>query len=123
MNKRFARAHYEHEAAVAVVYVVDMAAAERRALAGAIADWDVQKLLPFQTSLAAGNNYVHIVNASAYTVETNHHTIEEGDTICYRAGGVKWELSQDSDRVTTCPGCLAKAKRIIVDHLLGEDHA
>lgn len=101
-----------------VVYVVDMREAEARVLMGSIADGDVQRLLPFQTSLGAGKTYVHIVNESAYIITTNHHEIHEGDTICARAAGADWQLDQRYT-VPTCPGCLAKAKRVIVDHLLG----
>ena len=96
----------------------EFGAAAKRVMAGLIADEDVQKRLPFQTSLGAGNNYVHIVNESLYKVKTNHHTIEEGDTLCYRLGGVKWHLADLRDAtVPTCPGCLAKAKWIIVNVL------
>ena len=102
-----------------VVYVVDMRDAEKRVLMGSIADGDVQRLLPFQTSLGAGKTYVHIVNESAYVITTNHHEIHEGDTICARAAGADWQLDQRYT-VPTCPGCLAKAKRVIVDHLLGD---
>ena len=120
--------------AKATVYIVDMRAAELRVLAGLIADGDVQKLLPFQTSLHKGTNHVHIVNKSAYTVETNYHTIEEGDSICYRAESFKHNseynvrtglgsrIYVDQYAVATCPGCLAKAKRIIVEHILEKEY-
>ena len=100
------------------VYVVDMREVERRVLAGLIADEDVQKLLPFKTRRVWGNTYVHIENASLYDVSTNHHTIGEGDTICFRSGETR--SASRKGLVPTCPGCLAKAKRIIVDHILGE---
>lgn len=103
------------------VYVVDMRAAELRVLAGLIADGDVQKLLPFHTSLGAGKNYVHIVNESAYVIRTNYHEIEEKDTICARAAGADWKLDPRYT-IPTCPGCLAKAKRIIVEHILEKEY-
>jgi hypothetical protein len=54
------------------------------------------------------------VNASAYTVETNSHYIHEDETLCKRSGGVY----RPANARPTCPGCLVKAKSIIVNHLL-----
>jgi hypothetical protein len=117
-----------------IVVVIDGDKLEREVLKGSINDSDVQRLLPFQTSLGRGAQHRHILNASAYTVETNAHFIEEGDTLCKRAaytpellgyylvGGAanqNGSLSSQAKRPTaTCPGCLAKAKSIIVNHLL-----
>jgi len=63
----------------------------------------VQRLLPFQTELRSGNNFVHIVNKGAKRVElSNGTTIHEHDTLCRRSG----RLYADA-RGLECPGCLA----------------
>ena len=95
--------------------VIDEARLEREVLKGSIADSDVQKLLPFQTKVGVGDTHYHIVNASAYVVETNAHAIYEGQTLCKRFGNL---YSVGMSQRPTCPGCLAKAKAIIVYHLL-----
>jgi hypothetical protein len=127
MNKQFAREHYAQQAAIAkaitgviqihdeTVVTIDMARLEREVLKGSIADSDVQKLLPFQTSVAVGRTESHIINESFYDVETNYHIIQRGDAICGRYSPFYRGLGGQP----TCPGCLAKSKRIIVDHLLG----
>ena len=97
--------------------VIDEARLEREVLKGSIADSDVQKLLPFQTKVGAGDTHYHIVNASAYVVETNAHAIYEGQTLCKRFGNVYGDAVSRYQQ-PTCPGCLAKAKAIIVHHLL-----
>jgi hypothetical protein len=105
-----------------IVVVIDGDKLEREVLKGSINDSDVQRLLPFQTSLGRGAQHLHILNASAYTVETNAHFIEEGDTLCKRAAYTPEFLAYYSEVIkrptATCPGCLAKAKSIIVNHLL-----
>jgi hypothetical protein len=101
---------------VATVVVIDEERLEREVLKGSIADSAVQKLLPFQTTIEAGSTKYHIVNASAYVVETNSHTIYEGQTLCKRSGERAWPTYRHTQ--PTCPGCLAKAKAIIVQHLL-----
>ena len=85
--------------------------------ANRIDDRDVQKLLPFQTKVGVGDTKYHIVNASAYVVATNAHTIYEGQTLCKRFGNVYGDAISRYQQ-PTCPGCLAKAKAIIVQHLL-----
>ena len=127
MNKQFAREHYAQQAAIAkaitgviqihdeTVVTIDMARLEREVLKGSIADSDVQKLLPFQTSVAVGRTESHIINESFYDVETNYHIIQRGDAICGRYSPFYRGLGGQP----TCPGCLAKGKGIIVDHLLG----
>jgi hypothetical protein len=99
------------------IVIIDEDRLNREVLKGSIANRDVQKLLPFQTAIGVGDTYYHIVNASAYLVETNCHTIYEGETLCKRFGNDGWS---DSARfaLPTCPGCLAKAKALIVHHLL-----
>jgi hypothetical protein len=102
---------------IETVVIIDADRLEREVLKGSIADRDVRKLLPFHTHVVAGQTHIHIQNASAYTVETNSHLIPEGETLCAKAGTV--------DRITdamrpSCPGCLVKAKAIIVNHLLGD---
>lgn len=75
-----------------------------------------------------GDNYVHIVNRSAYTVETNSHLVPEGAALCARKemfrpsadftirnNGLVIRL--DQHKTATCPGCLTKAKTVIVDYL------
>lgn len=103
---------------IATFVVVDMGRVEREVLKGSIADSDVQKLLPFHTMPGWGKNFIHIVNRSAYIVETNNHIIREGETLCKRAGGAAHPYYGESIFETaTCPGCLAKGKSIIVNHL------
>jgi hypothetical protein len=89
--------------------------AVRDVLKRSIDDASVQKLLPFQTGVEAGYTYNHIVNASAYTVAIDKHRIVEGQTLCARAGG---SFRTHRDAKPTCPGCLAEAKSIIVEHLI-----
>jgi hypothetical protein len=100
---------------VATLVIIDADRLEREVLRDSIADADVQKLLPFFTDVSAGDNYFHIVNSSAYTVETNSHQITEGQTLCNRGEGPGLYATCVTP---TCPGCLAKAKAIIVNHLL-----
>jgi len=105
---------------VTTAIVIDMDRLEREVLKGSIEDRDVQKLLPFQSALGAGNTYIHLVNKSAYTVETKYHYIREGETLCKRAGYARPTVFADRP---TCPGCLAKAKSVIVNHLLDKVNA
>jgi hypothetical protein len=103
------------ETSFATVVIIDADRLEREVLKSSIADEDVQKLLPFNTGVSGGEHFYHIVNRSAYIVETNAHRIYEGETLCKRAGhtGGRYTYT-DAD----CPGCLAKGKSIIVNHLL-----
>ena len=98
--------------------VINVDRLECEVLKASIKDWDVQKLLPFQTTLGRGIHYTHIVNASSYDVETNYHVISEGETICKRHGGEDSLWAIGTAVTPLCPGCLAKAKAIIVAHLL-----
>lgn len=100
------------------VVVLDEDRLEREVLKGSIADSDVQKLLPFHTKRVAGEHYIHIMNESAYVVETNSHAIYEGDTLCKRGGQSFY--AGFKGLTPTCPGCLAKGKAIIVNHLLNQ---
>jgi hypothetical protein len=102
---------------VATVVVIDGDKLEREVLKESISDLDVQRLLPFQTRLVMGENHIHIENASAYTVETQYHLISEGDTLCAKQGQT-YRTMTGLVKVATCPGCLAKAKGVIVNHLL-----
>ena len=70
------------------VIVINFDRLEREVLKRSIADGDVQKLLPFNTVLVAGEHHFHILNTSAYDVETNSHVIQEGSTLCAKAGSV-----------------------------------
>ncbi len=83
-----------------------------------IADEDLRDFLKFRTGLAAGDNYIHIVNLSAYEVETERHTIMNGDTLCRKSGRTARvnELLTDA----SCPGCLAIGKGIAVRDLTNE---
>jgi hypothetical protein len=87
-----------------------------KVLKSSIEDKDIQRLLPFQTSLELGN-HVHIVNESAYAVETKYHVITDGDTLCARGGRPRGTVTGTAP---TCPGCLAKAQGIVVNHLLDQ---
>lgn len=95
-----------------------------KVLKSSISDADLQRLLPFQTSLELGSTHVHIVNESAYEVKTQYHSITDGDTLCARAARSRGTVTGTAP---TCPGCLAKAQGIIVNHLLdqasGDFHA
>jgi hypothetical protein len=99
------------------VVVIDGDKLEREVLKESISDLDIQRLLPFQTRLVMGENHIHIENASAYTVETQYHYIGEGDTLCAKQGQT-YRTTTGVVKVATCPGCLAKAKGVIVNHLL-----
>jgi hypothetical protein len=79
-----------------IVVVIDGDKLEREVLKGSINDSDVQRLLPFQTSLGRGAHYLHILNASAYTVETNAHFIEWEPLFPGKAshGDVPWLLGE-----------------------------
>ncbi len=103
---------------VGTLIVIDENRLEREVLKGSIADSDVQKLLPFHTKRVAGEHYIHIMNESAYVVETNSHAIYEGDTLCKRGGHSFY--AGFKGLTPTCPGCLAKGKAIIVNHLLNQ---
>ena len=103
-------------------YVAQLRKMAFKVLKATIEDGDVTRLLPFQTSLELGETYVHIVNESAYALETKYHVIEQGDTLCARGGRPRGTVTGSS---ATCPGCLAKGKGAIVDFLLersGDDY-
>jgi hypothetical protein len=93
--------------------VIDEARLEYELLIDSIRDEEVQGMLPFFTRLEYGNNYVHITNASPYLAVTNSHDIAKDETLCKRG-----ERSIPTIKtIPTCPGCLVKAKAIIVNHL------
>lgn len=94
---------------------VDAVGIVRESLKARIQDTAVREYLPFLTSVSDGLNHFHIRNDSAYPVDTKYHTIEQGDTLCGRGGDNNYTVSHVSP---TCPGCIAKAKNIIVTHLL-----
>jgi hypothetical protein len=102
------------------IILIDEDRLNREVLKGSIADRDVQKLLPFQTRIGTGDTKYHIVNASAYVVQTNNHSIYEGQTLCKRFGNTYYTAPSYIE-AATCPGCLAKAKAIIVYHLLSTE--
>jgi hypothetical protein len=99
--------------------VVDEDRLNREVLKDSIADSDVQKLLPFYTKRVGGETFIHIQNQSAYTVKTDRHFIDGGETLCARSGPTYFAGFKGLS--PTCPGCLAKAKTIIVDHLLATE--
>jgi hypothetical protein len=57
------------------------------------------------------------VNESAYAVETQYHAIRDGDTLCARGARPRGTVTRTAP---TCPGCVAKARGIIVNHLLDQ---
>jgi hypothetical protein len=75
----------------------------------------LQAYLPLQTRLRRGDNYVHIVNASVFTLETQHHVIYEGSSLCARQKRFLKDAQQGD--VPTCPGCIAHAKGVITRSL------
>lgn len=83
-----------------------------------IADEDVQDFLKFRTGLGSGRNFIHLVNRSAFTIETDRHVIEPGDTLCAKKDMTYYRT--DDDRGATCPGCLAIGKGIAVRDLTDE---
>lgn len=100
--------------------IIDLTDAEfeayrRQGLKDAIPDSGIREYLPFLTSVSEGSNYFHIRNDSVYPVATKRHTVEQGDTLCMRGGD-----NTETVRLVapTCPGCIAKAKNIVVAHLL-----
>lgn len=111
----FVKANALYVGTVVKTVEIDFDGLAAKVLKGRIKDEDVLKLLPFKTDVEAGYTYNHIVNASAYTVETNAHFIHEGGTLCARAGG---SFRTHRDAKPNCPGCLAKAKSLIVEHLI-----
>jgi hypothetical protein len=73
----------------------------------------VYKYLPFPIETARGNNFVHIVNASAYAVVTERRTVDVGQPLCgrfSRRGG--WDVTKP------CPGCLAIAQGLAARFVL-----
>jgi hypothetical protein len=89
-----------------------------REIRDTIADEDVRDFLKFRTTLGAGSSKIHIVNSSAFTVETDRHVIERGDTLCAKHG--ETDLVDDLYYEVTCPGCLAIGKGIAVRDLTDE---
>jgi hypothetical protein len=84
-------------------------------LKASVAVEDIQPLLPFQSGLELGNTHVHITNESAYPVSTQYHVIGNGDTLCKRGTDSRGTVSGAEP---TCPGCVAKARGVIVNHLM-----
>jgi hypothetical protein len=98
--------------------VVDIVGLVREELKAGIPDNQVAKYLPFNTSIVEGDSHFHIRNESVYPVDTKHHTIENGDTLCAHWNGAR--LPELRYTFPTCPGCIAKAKNIVASHLLNE---
>jgi hypothetical protein len=98
------------------IVVIDMARAEYETVKSLIADEDVQSLVPFQTAMVHGENFIHIQNESSYAVETKYHTIRKGETLCKDSHQTWYVTARDT--TPTCPGCLAKAKGIVATYLL-----
>ena len=91
---------------------------DTREIVNQIADEDVRDFLQFRTGLAAGESKIHIVNLSAFEVETERHTIERGETLCHKYGQVT--RVNELQYGATCPGCLAIGKGIAVRDLTDE---
>lgn len=72
----------------------------------------LQAYLPFHTVVRHGSDFNHIVNASVFTVETQHHVIYEGVTLCARRKRGMTEPRKGEG--VTCPGCIAHAKGIVL---------
>lgn len=83
-------------------------------LKATIEDADVLALLPFASAIACGDNYNHIINLSAYPVTTKYHTITKHQALCGREKTYYRGIGAEP----TCPGCIAKAKGVIVNNLL-----
>jgi hypothetical protein len=103
------------DGSVTEVIAVDRERFEFEALKDAIKDEDVIDFLPFKTYIGGGKQHTHIVNDSAYTVETNSHFIARGETLCKRGAPTAGKYHYVA---ATCPGCVAKGKAIVVNHLL-----
>jgi len=104
---------------VVEVIEVDLKELEREALKSVIRVEDIQGLLPFQTGIVSGENFFHVVNESLYDVETKHHIIQKGSSLCARGinGNVSPVLGPIRGVYPTCPGCVAKSKNIIARHV------
>jgi hypothetical protein len=98
-----------------IIDVDALAAFIFKQLKASVAAEDIQSLLPFQTALELGDTHVHITNLSAYPVATKYHVITFGETLCKRAAMPRGEVRR---ALPTCPGCLAKARGVIVNSLL-----
>jgi hypothetical protein len=98
-----------------IIDVDALAAFIFKQLKASVAAEDIQSLLPFQTALELGDTHVHITNLSAYPVATKYHVITFGETLCKRAAMPRGEVRR---ALPTCPGCLAKARGVIVNNLL-----
>lgn len=83
-------------------------------LKATIEDADVIALLPFATTIACGNTQNHIINMSVYPVSTKYHTITKHQALCGRENTFYRGFGAEP----TCPGCIAKAKGVIVNNLL-----
>ena len=84
-------------------------------LKASVAAEDIQSLLPFQSGLELGDTHIHITNESAYPVFTKYHVVGNGDTLCKRGTDSRGTVSGAEP---TCPGCIAKARGVIVNHLM-----
>jgi hypothetical protein len=102
------------------VIVIDFDKLERDVLKHSLADGDVQDLLPFHSKRVEGRTYVHIMNNSGYTVETNSHIIRKGETLCAHHRPEELTYAGYKGAEVTCPGCLTKGKAIVVNHLLNQ---
>ncbi len=99
-------------------------------LKATIEDADVIALLPFASAIACGDNHNHIINMSAYPVSTKYHTFTKHEALCgcwKPSSWVSWWKPASTREKTyyrglgaepTCPGCIAKAKGVIVNNLL-----
>ncbi len=74
---------------------------------------NLNRYLPFQTRIVAGDNFNHIQSQTAFDIKTGKfgkYTVSEGDTLCRRADPCTFIYSRQND---DCPGCLAIAHDII----------
>ena len=68
----------------------------------------IQAYLRFRTEVRHGHNLNHLVNASAFAVETRFHVIRENESLCGRRSQ---RFSVTTEGVT-CPGCTAIGKNL-----------
>lgn len=64
--------------------------------------------LRFRSEVRHGSDFNHIVNTSAFPVETKYHFIREGESLCGRRSPRFTATKSEA----TCPGCIAIGKNL-----------
>jgi hypothetical protein len=72
---------------------------------------ELPEYLPFKVDTLAGENYIHLTNESVFPVETRHHVITQGVTLCGRNPVAPSRLSAVL-RNEPCPGCTAHGRSL-----------